>query len=357
MNYLSLATAALLAGASLTASARPAILPPLAPQIGQGYVHPHTMVDIGNGRKMNLYCRGEGSITVIFDSGLSDWSSIWALVQPAVAASTRACTYDRAGMGYSDVSGRPSSPPNIVADLHQLLLAAGILPPYLLVGHSLGGFNMKLYAATYRSQVAGMVLVDPAEERSAVRVAAAVRARFGNVAVDKAIALDVAGRTKYQALLTACANEAAGHDLSPTSKSYEACTDPVRSPLGVDIAAERQVLQVRSAYQAGQASEQANSVNQQPANATLDAAYARAFGAPEVFGDMPLIVLSHSIVTPSGAYGEMGSLQNQLLHEQTAALSTRGVHRVVPETHHNIEVEQPQAIIDAIEDVLEAARK
>jgi pimeloyl-ACP methyl ester carboxylesterase len=239
--------------------------------------------------------------------------------------------------------------------LHQLLLTAGIQPPYLLVGHSLGGFNMKLYAATYRSQVAGMVLVDPAEEREEVRMDPAVRARFGAAAVDKAIALEHAEITEFVATLSACATEAASHDLSPTSKSYMNCTDPVRSPLGVDIAAERQVLQVRSAYQSAQASEMANSVYQQPANAMLDAAYAKAFGAPEVFGDMPLVVLSHSIDSPGRAYAALSNFADQRLHEQTAALSTHGVHRVVPETNHNIEVDQPQAIIDAIEDVLHAA--
>ncbi len=294
-------------------------------------------------------------ITVIFDSGLSDWSSIWALVQPAVATRTRACTYDRAGMGYSDPGGRPSSPPNIVADLHQLLVSAGIRPPYLLVGHSLGGFNMKLYAATYRSQVAGMVLVDPSEERGEARLDPAVRARFGDAAVDKAMALDHAESAEFLATLNACANEAASHDLSPTSESYKSCTDPVRSPLGVDIAAERQVLQVRSAYQAAQASEWANSVYQRPANVTLDAAYAHAFGAPGAFGDMPLVVLSHSIDSPARPYAALGNFAHQRLHEQTAALSTHGVHLIVPETHHNIEVDQPQAIIDAIEDVLDAA--
>lgn len=214
---------------------------------------------------------------------------------------------------------------------------------------------MKLYAATYRSQIAGMVLVDPAEERDEVRVDPAVRARFGDAAVDKAIALDHAEVTEFVATLNACAKEAASHDLSPTSKSYRNCTDPVRSPLGVDIAAERQVLQVRSAYQAAQASEMANSVYQLPANAALDAAYANALGAPDVFGDMPLVVLSHSIDSPSRAYAALANFADQRLHEQTAALSTHGVHRVVPETNHNIEVEQPQAIIDAIDDVLHAA--
>ena len=355
MNHFSRAVAVLLAGTSGVTFARPPVLPPLAPQIGQEYVHPHTLVDVGGGRKMNLYCRGEGRVTVVFDAGLSDWSSIWALVQPAVATRTRACTYDRAGMGYSDVSGRASSPPNIVDDLHRLLLKAGIQPPYLLVGHSSGGFNMKLYAATYRSQVAAMVLVDPAEERGEERVGPAVRARFGNASVDKAMAMALVETPGYVAALTACATEAASHDLSPTSKSYSACTDPVRPPLGVDIAAERQALQVRSAYQAAQLSEFVNSVNQQPANATLDAVYAKSFGGTEVLGDMPLVVLSHSIDSPASPYDAMGNFADHLLHEQTAALSSHGVHRVVPDTHHNIEVEHPQAIIDAIEDVLLAA--
>ena len=143
--------------------------------------------------------------------------------------------------------------------------------------------------------------------------------------------------------------------LPPLAKSYKSCSDSVRSPLGVDIAAERQVLQVRSAYQSAQASEMANSVYQLPANAALDAAYAKALGTPDVFGDMPLVVLSHSIDSPARAYAALSNFAEQRLHEQTAALSTHGVHRVVPETNHNIEVEQPQAIIDAIEDVLHAA--
>ena len=116
MNHFSLYVTVLLAAASPGGNGKPPIAPPLASEIGRDYVHPHELVDVGGGRKMNLYCRGEGRITVIFDSGLSDWSSIWALVQPAVATRTRACTYDRAGMGYSDLSGRPSSPPNIVAE-------------------------------------------------------------------------------------------------------------------------------------------------------------------------------------------------------------------------------------------------
>jgi len=97
--------------------------------------------------------------------------------------------------------------------------------------------------------------------------------------------------TEFVATLNACATEAARHGLSPTCDPSKRCTDPVRTPLGVDIAAARQVLQVRSAYQAAQASELANSVCRRPANAALDADDARAFGAPGVFGDLPLVVV------------------------------------------------------------------
>ncbi len=81
------------------ASPAVATTPTVTPAIAAEYVHPHELIDIGKGRKMNLFCMGKGSHTVIFDSGGSDWSVIWALVQPGIAAHARACTYDRAGVG------------------------------------------------------------------------------------------------------------------------------------------------------------------------------------------------------------------------------------------------------------------
>lgn len=125
------------------------------------YIRPARLVDIGNGRRMNLYCVGHGSPSVIFEAGLGDQIRAWAMVQPAIAKITRACSYDRAGLGFSDPSGRPGIATNAVDDLHRLLAAASIKPPYVLVGHSLGGLYMQLFADRHRSEVAGMVLVDP----------------------------------------------------------------------------------------------------------------------------------------------------------------------------------------------------
>ena len=125
-------------GSALSQAQTPAATPTLSPAITADYVHPHDRIDIGGGRKINLFCMGQGDHTVIFDAGGSDWSVIWALVQPAVAERARACSYDRAGMGYGDPSDVPRSPAAIVEDLHALIHAAKIATPVVMVGHSLG---------------------------------------------------------------------------------------------------------------------------------------------------------------------------------------------------------------------------
>jgi pimeloyl-ACP methyl ester carboxylesterase len=120
-------------------------------------------VNIG-GRTLNIFCSGEGSPAVVFDSGSGLPGYSWILVQPAVARLTRACWYDRAGYGWSDPAPGPRTSADIADDLHQLLRAAGVPPPYVLVGHSFGGFNVRVYADRYRKEAAGMVLVDSADE-------------------------------------------------------------------------------------------------------------------------------------------------------------------------------------------------
>ena len=325
---------------------------PPSPQGASEFTYPHKLIDVGNGRRINIDCRGTGSVTVVFDSGLSDWSSIWALIQPTVAAHTRACTYDRAGMGYSDPAIVPSTPENIVRDLHTLLDTAGISGPLVMVGHSLGGFNMKLYAATYPRQVVGLVLVDPSEEFGEKRTNAALRSKFGDQVIAKYRMNDQRELIKQITQYAACSDAARAGDLDSESAFYKKCTDPVRPPLGREIADARKQIQIKYAYQAAQQSELADSVYQVPANAELDTRYAALFAGSRPFGNLPLIVLSSTIVDPDQPFSDIGHDENLLLHEQTAALSTRGLHRPIPNTHHNIEVDNPQAIIDAVAEVL-----
>ncbi len=128
------------------------------------YTRAQQLVSVEEGRRLNLYCSGDGLPVVIFDSGLGDSAKAWGLVQPVIAQRTKACSYDRAGLGFSDPSAAAGTSENAVRDLHQLLIAAELPRPVILVGHSYGGMNVKLYAETFPSEVAGLVLVDPSHE-------------------------------------------------------------------------------------------------------------------------------------------------------------------------------------------------
>lgn len=319
---------------------------------GAAYVQPHERIDLGDGRRLNLFCMGQGSPAVVLDSGLSDWSVIWALVQPSVARQTRACSYDRAGMGYSDPAKEPRTPIAIVEDLHKLIHNARLPTPLVLVGHSLGGFNMKLYAALYPEDVSGLVLVDPSEDRGYDRTRSFLRRRFGAAIAAKAELLDLSETTGAIEHYDECAAVARGHELDPGSEFYKSCTDPVRVPLGPAIAAERARLQVSSAYQDTQASELANSLY---GDARADPAYAMLFH-PGAFGSKPLIVLTHSIYDPNDPVEVASFASWNMLHEQTARLSRRGTNRIVANTHHNIEVDDPRSIATAIFEVIARTR-
>jgi pimeloyl-ACP methyl ester carboxylesterase len=118
------------------------------------------MVDIGTAR-LHLHESGSGSPTVILEAGIAASSLSWDLVQPDVAQLTRVCSYDRAGLGWSDLNPNPPNLQQIVADLHATLTAAAIPGPYILVGHSFGGLVVRAFAAAYPEESAGLVLVDP----------------------------------------------------------------------------------------------------------------------------------------------------------------------------------------------------
>ena len=123
------------------------------------YPSPGEMVDVG-GHRLHIDCIGQGSPTVILESGLGTMSADWANVQPEVAKITRVCAYDRAGTGWSEPGPEPRDPRQIARELHTLLGKAGIDGPYVLVGQSFGGLYARMYAARYPNEAKGMVLVD-----------------------------------------------------------------------------------------------------------------------------------------------------------------------------------------------------
>lgn len=120
---------------------------------------PGLMVDVGR-YKLYLDCRGQGMPTVVLESGLDDCSAAWGAVQPEVAKFTHVCSCDRAHIGSSDAGPIPWTLHQQVFDLHQLLKAANIQAPYVLVGQSFGGLLNQLCESLYPGDVAGMILVD-----------------------------------------------------------------------------------------------------------------------------------------------------------------------------------------------------
>jgi pimeloyl-ACP methyl ester carboxylesterase len=125
----------------------------------KAYPPPGQLVDVG-GYSLHINCTGEGSPTVVIESGWGDMSASWGWVQPEVAKTTRVCTYDRAGMGWSESSPQPRTAREYAKELHTLLINANEPGPYVLVGHSMGGFTVIVYAHDYPDEVFGLVLVD-----------------------------------------------------------------------------------------------------------------------------------------------------------------------------------------------------
>jgi pimeloyl-ACP methyl ester carboxylesterase len=127
------------------------------------FAPPGKLVNVA-GRLMHLYCTGEGAPTVILEHGLGLLSSEWALVQPRLAKFTRVCSYDRAGYAWSDPGPDSRTSGRIAEELHQLLSISGISGPYILAGHSFGGFNVRVFRSRHPEEVVGVLLVDSSQE-------------------------------------------------------------------------------------------------------------------------------------------------------------------------------------------------
>ncbi len=122
--------------------------------------HPGRLVDVG-GHQLHVYCLGNGRPTVVLEAPATGMSAAWGWVQPEVARTTRVCSYDRAGLGWSEAGDRPYQPSAVAGELRELLRGAGESGPYVVVGHGLGAAFAVLFAAQFGSDVAGLVLIDP----------------------------------------------------------------------------------------------------------------------------------------------------------------------------------------------------
>jgi pimeloyl-ACP methyl ester carboxylesterase len=301
------------------------------------YVEPGQLVNIG-GRRINLHCTGAGGPTVVLMAGIFSWAVVWYKTQPVIAQKTRVCAFDRAGYGFSDPGPRPQILSDVVDDLHAALNAGPIPAPYVLVGHSLGGIEARLYAQRWPKEVVGMVLVDtsPAGE--------------GLIDENQPGFDEVMGPESYAADMLHCAFLVANGPLDPSKPEYDDCSAAAAAALPSDTPAAFRTIwpQFFTAYYF------ADKVS------LMSSLYTHRYDSVDHrrLGAMPLVVLSAEYSwgnsgTPDGVWFHRSYSKVWIaMHEALAHLSSRGVHRFIKGSGHEIQLDKPQAVIDAVDEVL-----
>jgi pimeloyl-ACP methyl ester carboxylesterase len=288
-------------------------------------------VDIG-GRTLNIFCSGAGAPPVIFESGGPGPGIGWESFQTEVAKFTQACWYDRAGEGWSDPGPFPRTSVAIANDLYELLKRAGVPPPYVFAGASIGGLNSRVYGGLYPNEVAGMVLIDSAHEDELVR---APRFYLGRTAPrflwhPLQLAFEAAAFVGFVRLI----------QTSPTQGK-----DPSQMTRDEITAALRQQLK--------------SFVGNVSAGIVLPESFAEATSVTKL-GDFPLIVLTASQSLDFGnpeLNREAAAYQQVWIHEiqpKLVRLSTHGRQIVVPNANHG-SIPQ-ELIISSIHEVVMEVR-
>jgi pimeloyl-ACP methyl ester carboxylesterase len=265
---------------------------------------PGRLVDVG-GHRLHIWCTGGGLPTVILETGLGGSSADWGFVQPDVARFARVCSYDRAGMGYSDPGPSPRTARRIARELAELVDRADIDGPLVLVGASSGGFSVRVFASDYGERVAGLVLVDASHEEQAH---------------------DIPWLASFVPFLSSAGIlRLAGVSFGPTSDS-----------LAPSVRGFARATRFRAAgYRA--AADEITHIRESAAE--VKRARRR---------------LTIPIVVVTGALGADRTWRD--LQRDQVGLSERGCQIVAAQSGHVVAIEQPQVVVDAIRAIVETAR-
>ncbi len=311
---------------------------------------PGRMVDVG-GYRLHLNCQGDpagdGGPTVVLESGNAECSLGWFLVQREVARFAPVCAYDRAGLAWSERGPKPRTTANIVEELHTLLDRAGVKPPYVLVGHSIGGIFVRYYANRYPEEVAGMVLVDPGHEEQGQRFPSKIQ-QF-QVRSMKLLAMVL--RLLQMMIVSGLTTLIPGRGGMP-SQMLAMVPKEVQRDL-------ENLLESRPVHLKTMSEETMAAVD------NMDVLNDEQMSS---LGDMPLVLLSagspmgESDVDALKRFGITAEDLEQLqvvsgeLHEELTASSSNGRRVVVEDCGHHIQVERPELVVEAIRQVVEAVR-
>jgi pimeloyl-ACP methyl ester carboxylesterase len=302
------------------------------------YAAPQQRVPVGPGRYIHMVCMGQGGPTVILSAGADGWSADWRLVQPELAKTTKVCSWDRAGHGFSSGSPEPQDIAHTEADLERALAGAGLTGPYVMVAHSLGAFETLLFADRHPDRVAGMVMVDPStpDQEEQLRQAAPALMAF-----------DEKATRPFFDLIGDCVDALKRGDPGPPPacvKLRARSPEPLRSNLlaaGGDPSYWGAFL---SMFQSRQ----------------LDSKL--VMNGKRNYGTMPLVVLDAGLfafpAAPADARRDVPAARAVIKagHEAMALLSTRGTLVAVPDSGHAIALQKPDVVVAAVLKVIAEIR-
>jgi len=305
------------------------------------YPAPGKLVDIG-GRKMQIDCRGTGSPTVVFEAGLDmNGSLAWAAVHDQVAQVTRACAYSRSGAMWSEPHDGPTDADSVTADLHATLAAAGEKPPFVLVGHSLGGPFIMNYTRVHGDQVAGLVFVDAShpDQLEAFKKFSSADSAKAEQSLRRMLQLaHTLAWTGLPRLAIARMNDA-GSEQPPT-------------PIELEVRKKSLAYGPSSIEEAGKEM------------AALPKIFAEA-GQLRQLGSRPLVVLTATKPYPDSLLKTMSMTREQAneqqaawlkLHNDEASWSSNSRHETVADATHYIQFDRPDVVIDSVRWVVEQVR-
>ncbi|HZX78918.1 alpha/beta hydrolase [Lysobacter sp.] len=309
---------------------------PAPPQTPDSYAQPGQRVSIAPGRTLNLRCSGKGPRTVLLEAGGNADSATWFRVQPLLADKATVCAYDRAGYGFSDEGPTPRSLQADVDDLHALVTTAKLRKPLVLVGHSLGSNIVRRYAQQHPDEVAGLVLVDPPEQGADAQLPAAWKQQ------------GEAGRAQRDAFLDACLKAAEAATLDKAEGPLASCLRAPPPWQSTVVAAATRAYKLKPPYWRTLRSELDGNT----------AVFAEPVPPDETYGATPIVVLTAPNDFPGVPDDVRKAMQTarEQTHTRLAASSTRAQRIAVPDTTHDIQLDQPQAVADAGAAVLEASR-
>jgi pimeloyl-ACP methyl ester carboxylesterase len=304
-----------------------------------------------DGHQMHINCTGKGSPTVILEAGTGAFSFDWSLVQPEVAKFTRVCSYDRAGMAWSEMGPQPRTIRQKAYELHALLTNAKVPGPYVLVGHSGGGYIIRLFQAKYPNEVVGMVLAECGHENSLFLInGKLVRMRElskGRPIPEPRSEIKESERTIAPDVL---------QEIEKQSKLFGPPTiDPPYDKLPPNIQQIRLWALAQPAHLLAD-----NNPLEGEEMVALDR---ERRSRPYPLGSLPLIVLHREV----GGYKPIPKMINleqvkQLeeervsLNRELVSLSRNSAHIIAKNSTHDIHLDRPELVVDAIRQVLDAAR-